>query len=105
MPHPSELKDSIIELSKKVDNDYLLKVDHGYLLEVDVSYPHDLHDMHSDLLFMCEKMMINGVKSWFPVFTTRKITSFTSWLSIKHSDTSRSWTRLIKQSSSTKAHG
>ena len=34
----------------------------GYLLEVDVSYPDDLHDLHNDLLFICEKMKIHGVQ-------------------------------------------
>ena len=30
----------------------------GYLLEVDVKYPKELHDLHYDLPFMCEKMKI-----------------------------------------------
>ena len=33
-----------------------------YLLEVDVNYPKELHDSHTDLPFMCEKMRINGVE-------------------------------------------
>ena len=66
MPGPEELKDSIIELSKKVHNGYLLEVDRGYLLEVDVSYPHDLHDLHNDLPFMCDKMTINEVQKLVP---------------------------------------
>ena len=33
----------------------------GYLLEVDVQYPKELHDHHSDLAFMCEKIKVNGV--------------------------------------------
>ena len=35
--------------------------DKGYLLEVDIKYPKELHDLHNDLLFMCEKMVIDGV--------------------------------------------
>ena len=31
----------------------------GYLLEVDVKYPKELHDLHNDVPFMCEKMKIN----------------------------------------------
>ena len=33
----------------------------GYLLKADVSYPNYLHDLHSDLPFMCEKRKINRV--------------------------------------------
>ena len=45
----------------------------GYFLEVDVSYPDDLHDLHNNLPFMCEKMKINGSKSWFPICFTKKV--------------------------------
>ena len=38
----------------------------GYLLEVDVRYPKELHDLHNDLPFMCEKIKINGVEKWVP---------------------------------------
>ena len=38
----------------------------GYLLEVDAKYPKELHDLHKDLPFMCEKMEINGVKKLIP---------------------------------------
>ena len=38
----------------------------GYLLEVDVKYPKELHDLHNDLRFMCEKMEINKVEKLIP---------------------------------------
>ena len=38
----------------------------GYLLEVDVKYPKELHDLHNDLPFMCEKMKINKVEKLVP---------------------------------------
>ena len=38
----------------------------GYLLEVDVKYPKELHDLHNDLPFMCEKMEINKVEKLVP---------------------------------------
>ena len=38
----------------------------GYLLEVDVRYPKESHDLHNDLLFMCEKMKINKVEKLVP---------------------------------------
>ena len=34
----------------------------GYLLKVDVKYPADLHNSHNNLLFMCERIEINGVE-------------------------------------------
>ena len=40
--------------------------DKGYLLEVDVSYPRELHDLHNDLSFMCERMTIGGVGKLVP---------------------------------------
>ena len=40
--------------------------DKGYLLEVDVKYPKELHDLHIDLPFMCEKMKINKVEKLVP---------------------------------------
>ena len=59
--------------------------DKGYLLEVNVSYPRELHDSHNDLPFMCEQMEINHVESWFPTYTTKRITSSTFELWIKSS--------------------
>ena len=41
------------------------RTDKGYVLEVDISYPKELHNQHNDLPFMCERMEINGVKSWY----------------------------------------
>ena len=38
----------------------------GYLLEVDVKYPKELHDLHNDLPFMCEKMETNHVEKLVP---------------------------------------
>ena len=39
---------------------------YGYLLEVDVTYPKKLHDLHSDIPFMCNKMKVNGVEMLIP---------------------------------------
>ena len=46
------------ELAKCTDKDYLL--------EVDVAYPEQLHDLHNDLPFMCERMEINHVEKLVP---------------------------------------
>ena len=32
----------------------------GYILEVDVEYPRDLHNLHSDLPFLSERMKIKN---------------------------------------------
>ena len=60
--NPEKLKDSIIEMTKKVGKGYLLEVGKGYFLEVDVSYPQNLQKLHNDLPFMCEKRTTNGVQ-------------------------------------------
>ena len=44
-----------IKLIKNYDEDS----DKGYILEVDVEYPEDLHNLHNDLPFMPERMIIN----------------------------------------------
>ena len=48
------------------------RTDKGYILEVDVSYPKHLHDSHNDLLFMCERMEINGVEKLVPNLRDKK---------------------------------
>ena len=45
----------------------------GYLLEVDVRYPKELDDLYIDLLFMFEKMKINGVEKLVPNLYDKKI--------------------------------
>ena len=44
----------------------------GYLLEVDIKYPKELHDLHNDLPFMCEKMMINKIEKLIPNLYDKK---------------------------------
>ena len=44
-----------IKLIKNYDEDS----DKGYILELDVKYPKNLHDLHSDLPFLPERMKIN----------------------------------------------
>ena len=49
--------------TSKFNEDFIKNYDEdsnkGYILEVDVEYPKDLHDLHSDLPFLPERMKIN----------------------------------------------
>ena len=48
----------------KFDEDFTKTYDEdsakGYILEVDVEYPKDLHNLHSDLPFLSERMKIKN---------------------------------------------
>ena len=50
----------------KIDEDFIKNYDEnsekGYVLEVDVEYPKKLHDLHSDLPFLPEKLKIDKCK-------------------------------------------
>ena len=52
-----------IEDVSKIDEDLIKNYDEdsdkGHILEVDVEYPKNLHDLHSDLPFLPERMKIN----------------------------------------------
>ena len=47
----------------KIDKDFIKNYDEdtdmGYILEVDVEYPKNVHDLHSDLRFLPERMKID----------------------------------------------
>ena len=47
----------------KIDEDFIKNYDEdsykGYILEVDLEYPKNLHDLHSDLRFLPERMKID----------------------------------------------
>ena len=51
----NEKLEKSIKLIKNYDEDS----DKAYILEGDVKYPKDLHDLHSDLAFLSERMKIN----------------------------------------------
>ena len=61
---PDELKGNISKLAKETGK--------SYLLEADVSCPNDLHNLHNDLPFMCEKKKINGVQKLVPNLYDKK---------------------------------
>ena len=47
----------------EIDEDFIKNYnddsDKGYILEADVEYPKNLHDLHSDLPFLLERMKID----------------------------------------------
>ena len=47
----------------KIDKDFIKNYDEdgdiGYFLQVDIEYPRELHDLHTDLPFLPEKMETN----------------------------------------------
>ena len=93
MENPDKLKGNTSKLAKEPGK--------GYPLEVDVSYPYDLHDLHNNLLFMCEKRKISGVQKQVPnLYDEKKYV-----IHIRCSNTGLSWMRSVEQLSSTKVHG
>ena len=54
-PLPVDSFKDFIDFIKDFDEDS----DKGYILEVDVEYPKNLHDLHSDLPFLSERMKID----------------------------------------------
>ena len=61
-PLPVDGFDRIKDLSK-IDKDFIKNNDEdsdkGYILQVDVQYPENLHDLHSNLPFLPERMKID----------------------------------------------
>ena len=54
--------DEIHEINEEFIKNYNENDKKEYILEVDVKYPEELHDLHSDLPFLPEKMEINKCK-------------------------------------------
>ena len=53
----------IFEINEKFVQSYNKNSDKGYILEVDVNYPNELQNLHSDLPFLPERMVIKILKS------------------------------------------
>ena len=54
--------DKINEINEEFIKNYNENDNKGYILEVDVRYPKRLHDLHSDLPFLPERLEINKCK-------------------------------------------
>ena len=52
----------VSKIDEEFIKDYDEDSDKGYILEVDVKYPKKLHDLHSDLQFLPERMKIDKCK-------------------------------------------
>ena len=52
----------VSKIDEEFINNYDEESDKGYILEVDVKYPKKLHDLHSDLPFLHERMKIDKCK-------------------------------------------
>ena len=96
-PLPVDGFDWVEDLSK-IDEDSVKNYDKdsgkGYILEVDVEYPKNLHDLHSDLPFLPERMKIDNCnKLGFNLYDKKRLrcsykilkTSIKSWANIKES--------------------
>ena len=58
----SETSNKINEINEDFIKNYDENNDKGYILEVDVKYPKRLHELHSDLPFLSERMEVNKCK-------------------------------------------
>ena len=52
-------KNNLSKFEEKFIKNYNENSDKGYILKVDVEYPKNLHELHSDLPFLSERMKIN----------------------------------------------
>ena len=65
----------IFEINEKFVKSYNKNSDKGYILEVDVDYPNELQNLHSDLPFLTERMVINNTKKLVCNLNDKKIMS------------------------------
>ena len=54
--------DDIERIDEEFIKEYNEISDKGYVIEADVDYPQELHDLHSDMPFLPERMVINKTK-------------------------------------------
>ena len=55
--------DDIERIDEEFIKEYNEINDKGYVIEADVDYPQELHDLHSDMPFLPERMVINKTKT------------------------------------------
>ena len=88
-PLPVDGFEWVKDLSK-IDEDFVKNYDEnsdkGYILEADVEYPKNLHDFHSDLPFLPERMKIDKCKKLIYNLYNKKAgikSCIKSWANIK----------------------
>ena len=64
--------DKINEINEEIIKNYNENDNKGYIFEVDVRYPKKLHDLHSDLLFLPERIEINKCKKLICNLSSKK---------------------------------
>ena len=64
--------DKINEINEEFIKNYNENDNKGYIFEVDVRYPKRLHDLHSDLAFLPERMEINKCKKLICNLSSKK---------------------------------
>ena len=67
----------VTEIDEKFIKNYDEDSDKGYILEVDIKYPRKLHDLHSDLPFLLERMKLINVRGSCVIYVIRKNTLYT----------------------------
>ena len=67
-------KKDMLKFNEDFIKNYDKDSDKGYILEVDVEYPKNLHDLHSDLPFLPERMKIKKNASSLYAICMIKIT-------------------------------
>ena len=68
--------DEINEINEEFIKNYNENDNKDYIFEVDARYPKRLHDLHSGLAFLPERMEVNKCKNSFVIYLTRKNTSY-----------------------------
>ena len=73
------------EINEEFIKNYDENSDKGYILEVHVRYPKILHELHSDLPFLSERMKIDKCSKLVCNLFNKKNTSHSvkSWIEIK----------------------
>ena len=62
-----KMEKNMLKLSEDFIKNYDENINKGCILEVDVKYPKNLHDSHSDLPFLPERMKIPKCNSLYAI--------------------------------------